>query len=177
MNNQTGIVVLALICVGLGAALLWTQHRVTSQKHEVAASIGSYSNRLAETYANLDELRRVNTLLEGDLKKQRDAFRSLTNAYSQVSTSLEKSEGRLRDTRDDMIRQIGQRDARIAHLESQNQALDQRILDLGGAITNLTTLMADMKMKLDAAAAEKALLEKEVQRLTAEKAEAAARKK
>ena len=66
---------------------------------------------------------------------------------------------------------MARRDAKIADLESQNQALDQRALDLSTAITNLTSQIDDTKQKLAASEGDKAFLEKELERLIAEKAE------
>jgi chromosome segregation ATPase len=167
MKNQTGIIVLILICVALIAAIIWSQRQSTLQRGRDEASIGSYSNKWVDTSASLDQQRQVNTSLEGDLKKQRDSFLDLTNNYTQVSSNLEQTQTTLKSTREDVAR----RDAKIADLESQNQALDQRALDLSTAITNLTSQIDDTKQKLAASEGDKAFLEKELERLIAEKAE------
>jgi len=146
MKNQTGIIVLILICVALIAAIIWSQRQSTLQRSRDEASIGSYSNKWVDTSASLDQQRQVNTSLEGDLKKQRDSFLDLTNNYTQVSSNLEQTQTTLKSTREDVAR----RDAKIADLESQNQALDQRALDLSTAITNLTSQIDDTKQKLAA---------------------------
>jgi chromosome segregation ATPase len=167
MKNQMGTIVLLLICVGLIGALIWSQKHASDQKSAAEANIGSYSNKWVETSAGLDQQRQVNTSLEGDLKKQRTGFDELTNAYTQVSTSLEQSQNSLKSSQE----QVAQRDAKIADLESQNQALDQRALDLSTAITNLTAQIDSTQKKLAASEGDKAFLEKELQRLMTEKAE------
>jgi chromosome segregation ATPase len=109
----------------------------------------------------------VNTSLEGDLKKERESYSDLTNAFTQVSANLDKTESSLKTTREEVVR----RDSRIADLESQNQALDQRASDLSAAITNLTSQIDDTRKKLVASEGDKAFLEKELERLIVEKAE------
>jgi len=167
MKNQTGIIVLLLICVGLIGALIWSQKRAADQKSADEANIGSYSNKWVETSAGLDQQRQVNTSLESDLKKQRAAFDELSNSFTQVSTSLDQSQSSLKSSQE----QVALRDAKIADLEAQNQALDQRALDLSTAITNLTAQIDSTQKKLAASEGDKAFLEKELQRLMAEKAE------
>src|SRR5208283_962288 len=63
------------------------------------------------------------------------------------------------------------RDARIAELEAQNQALDKHAVDLTTAITNLTMQIEETQRKLATSEGEKGFLEKELKRLMAEKAE------
>ncbi len=167
MKNRTGIIILIVICVGLIVALIWSQRVATQKKTADAESIGNYSNKWVETSAGLDQQRQVNTSLESDIKKQREAFNDLTNAYTAVSANLDKSESSLKATQEEASR----RGARIADLESQNQALDQRALDLSTAITNLTAQIDDTKKKLVASEGDKAFLEKELERLMMEKAE------
>jgi chromosome segregation ATPase len=167
MKNQTGIIVLILICVGLIAALIWSQKQASDQKTRDIDQIGNYSNKWVETSAGLEQQRQVNVSLEGDLKKQRDDYSKLTNDFTQVSSNLDTTESSLKAARED----ITQRDAKIADLESQNQALDQRALDLSTAITNLTSQINDTRKKLAASEGDKAFLEKELERLMTEKAE------
>jgi chromosome segregation ATPase len=167
MKDQRSIVVLILICVGLIAALIWNQQRFSKQKAKDDQSIGNYSNKLVETSAILDQQRQVNTSLEDDLERRRDAFNLLTNAFTQVSGDLNKTETALKETRGEVL----ERDAMIANLESANQVLDQRAVDLGNSITNFTVQIEDTKNKLAVSESDKAFLEKELQRLMAAKAE------
>jgi chromosome segregation ATPase len=166
MKNQTGIVLIVL-CVGLAAALIWSQHQFNAQKTADALKIGNYSNNLVETSAILQQQREVNTSLEGDLRQQHESFARLTNSFTEVTAGLEKTGAALVDAR----KEITQRDARIADLQSQNELLDHRASDLGTAITNLTSQITDTRKKLAASEGDKAFLEKELQRLMGEKAE------
>jgi chromosome segregation ATPase len=167
MKNQTGIVILILICVGLGATLVWNRKDVADQKHSYVDRISSLSNNLVQVSDNLNQLRQVNTENESRITKQDQALVGLTNSLTRVSADLTKTESSLKSAQE----QVVQRDARIADLESQNQALDQRALELSTSITNLTTQINDTKMKLAASDSDKEFLSKELQRLMAEKAE------
>jgi len=139
----------------------------TKQQAKATETIIGLSNNLSFTSAKLDEQRQVAALLEKDLEKQKQTFGELTNNFSQVSTELTKTQSDLKAREDE----IKQRDAKIADLESQNQALDKQAADLSLAITNLTGQIADTQKKLAASEGDKAFLEKELQRLITEKAE------
>jgi chromosome segregation ATPase len=164
MKNRMGLFVLVLICAGLSIALIWSQRQAVEQKGADDITIGNFSNKWVETSRGLDQQRQVNTTLEGDLNKEKQAYLQLTNSYAQY---VEKSDAALKTAREE----IGRRDVRIADLESQNQALDEHAIELSNAITNLTAQIEDARRKLVAAEGDKAFLQRELQRLISEKAE------
>ena len=94
-------------------------------------------------------------------------FSDLTNRYTGVAGTLVKTEDTLKATKEE----VAKRDAKIAGLEQQNRDLDLRALELGGAITNLTTQISVTQGKLARSEGDRAILEKELRRLMAEKAE------
>ena len=111
---------------------------------------------------------------ENDLAESKRAFSDLTNSFSQVSanllqarTDLAKTEAALKAKEEE----VGKRDARIADLENQNQALDQRALELSVSITNLAVQIENTKRKLAASEGDKAVLKNNLKNLLAEKAE------
>lgn len=148
MKSPAGIIVLILVCAGLIGVLIWSQKHASDQQKADEISIGNYSNKWVETSAALDQQRQVNTSLEGDLKKQREDFSALTNACARVSTALDQTAVSLKSA----LEGITQRDTKIAALESQNQALIQRALDLSSAITNLTRQIDDTKKMVEISA-------------------------
>jgi chromosome segregation ATPase len=167
MKNQMGIVILILICVGLGATMVWNRKDAAEQQHTYVDKISSLSNNLVQVSDNLNNLRQVNTENEARITKQSEALLGLTNVLNRVQTSLTKTESSLKTAQE----QVAQRDTRIADLESQNLALDQRALELSTSITNLTSQIDDTQKKLAASEGDKVFLEKELQRLMAEKAD------
>lgn len=171
MKNRMGIVVLILICVCLAIGLIWSQKSASDQHASDIDRVGTYSNKLVNTSADLEKQRQVNAELENDRIRQSEALNTLSNRYTETSGALEKTAATLKATQDEMNREVARRDARISELESQNQALDQRAVDLSTSITNLTSQIEDTQRKLLASEGDKAFLQKELQRLMAEKAE------
>jgi chromosome segregation ATPase len=176
MKNRIGVIVLVLVlvCAGLGIALIAIKKQAGEQLHELAEKNGALSNSWATTHDELDQQTQTNALLRGDLERQQKAFDALTNTYTQVlgtlsqaSNSLTTTEAALKTSQEETAK----RDAKIADLEAQNQALDKRAVDLSTAITNLTTQIEETKHKLATSEGEKGFLEKELKRLMAEKAE------
>jgi chromosome segregation ATPase len=164
MKNRLILVILCLVCGGLVIALLVRESQSTKKQQVATETIVTLSNKWDETSAKLKEQQQVNLDFENDLKVQRESFSNLTNAYTDLSAKLDKTETTLKE-------EVARRDAKIADLESQNQALDQRAVDLSFAITNLTSQIEDTQKRLAASEGDKAFLEKELQRLMAEKAE------
>jgi chromosome segregation ATPase len=138
MNSPAGTIVWILSCAGLIGSLIWSQKHANDRHKADEISIGNYSNKWVETSAGLDQQRQVNTSLEGDLKRQRENFSTLTNAYARISTALDQAAASLKSVQEG----IAQRDIKIADLKSQNQALDRRVLDLRSAISNLTSAIS-----------------------------------
>jgi len=176
MKNRVGVIalVLVLVCVGLGIALMAVKKQGTKQQRELAEQNGALSNNLVQISEQLDQQRQANALLESDREERRKAFDALTNKYTrilvnltQVSNNLVSTEIALKTSQEETAK----RDAKIADLEAQNQALDKQALDLSTAITNLTQQIEETKHKLAASEGEKGFLEKELKRLMAEKAE------
>ena len=91
----------------------------------------------------------------------------LTNDLTQTAASLAKTETTLQATE----AEVKKRDAKIAELESTNQQLDKQAADLSASITNLNNKITETQRKLTAAEGDKAFLQKELERLIAEKTE------
>jgi chromosome segregation ATPase len=167
MKNRIGVVILVVVCVGLGIGLIGIKRQSDKEKADSEASIQNFSNKLVVAASQLDETKQVNTELRKDLDNEKKNFSELTNNFLQVSANLAQSEASLRTSE----QEIAKRDVKIVELETQNKALDQRAQDLGLEITNLTANIAATQKKLLASEGDKSLLEKELKRMVAEKAE------
>lgn len=174
MKNTFGMVLLAVICVGLGIALVTSKKEAAALHKADSTTIVNYSNQWVETRFNLDEQKQVAAILEKDLESQKKVLGELTNSYSQTLASLSKTEGTLKVTEEELKK----REAKIQVLETQNQALeaqkaalDKQASDLSSAITNLTTQISETQRKLAASEGDKAILERELKRLVAEKSD------
>lgn len=178
MKNRLGIIVLILICVALSIGLVWSRRDAGDRISKQTERVEYYSNQVVSTSSELHNSQKVNAELEADRERQKSALQGLTNLYSRTSATLEKTQTELQATQAEMARQladrekrISERDTRIAELESQNHTLDERANDLSNSITNLTGQIEDTRRKLAASEGNRSFLEKELQRLMAEKAE------
>ena len=171
MKNQLGIIILILLCVGLIVALVVSQKKATALHTEDTKTLVSKSNELVQTTTELEEVRKVNTDLNKDLDTRKSELLAMTNNLNDVSGTLAKTEDLLKTTQEQRAKEVADRDAKIAALESQNLALDQRAGELNSAITNLTSQIDDTQKKLAASEGDKAFLQKELTRLMSEKAE------
>ena len=167
MNTKAGYIILILICAGLVAFLIYNNKQSAEQKKNDQDRILTLSNQLVETSVNLDDYKKVNLTLEGELTKTRADGAGLSNNLNQVTASLTKTEAELKTALEEMAK----RDAKIAELESQKEALDKQAIDLKTSIGSLEGKIADTQKKLAASEGDKAFLEKELKRLMAEKAE------
>jgi chromosome segregation ATPase len=174
MNTRIVAIILAVVCVGLAVGLFSIKKQAGDQKVKDDATITVLSSNVVDTEKLLTEQRQVNIMLTNDLVVRKSEIATLTdklagvsNTLGEVSMTLDQTRVTLKTKEEDLAK----RDARIAELVSQNVALDQRALELGTDITNLTTQIEDTRKKLAASEGDKAFLEKELQRLIAEKAE------
>ena len=174
MKSRIGIVVLVLVCLGLVIALITIRKQASDQQQADSAQIVKFSNDLATTAVKLTDQTRVAEELEKDRVAQKKSLEELTNQVSQSqaslaekTTALAKTETALKATQEEVTK----RDAKITELENQNQSLDRQAQELSTAITNLTVQIADTQKRLASSEGDRTFLEKELKRLTAEKAE------
>lgn len=167
MKNLIGVIILAALCIGLGVVLFSTKKQAQEEKQKDVETILSHSNQWVKTSLELDEQRQVNTALTNDLGSAREEFAKLTNKFTDVATTLTKTEASLKASQT----AVAERDSKIAALETQNRELDEKAIDLSAALTNLTTQITETQRKLEASEGDKSFLEKELKRLMAEKAE------
>lgn len=167
MNTRIGVVILAVVCIGLGVALFATKKNATGEKAKDTDKIYTLSNNWVKTSSDLEEQRQVNVQLTGDLSNRNESIVVLTNQLAETFTTLAQTAQSLKAAQEEAAKNA----ARISELESQNQALDKQALDLSNTITNLSLAIEETKRKLATSEGDKAFLQKELTRLMAEKAE------
>jgi chromosome segregation ATPase len=165
MKYRLGIVLLALVGIGLVIGLIAVKREENRLKEEDGKTILALTNQLVDAKSKFEEQKKVSALLEEDLNKQKQSFGELTNSFSQVSENLVKSEASLKESKD----AIEKLEAKTAELESQNQLLDKRAQELTLSITNLTQQIADTEKKLASSEGNRAFLEGELKRMMSEK--------
>ena len=162
-----GVIILAVLSLGLGIALFTTKRQAAEQKRKDTDTITYHSNQVVQLNEDVGEQKQVNVLLSNDLAVVRTDFGTVSNSLTETKVALAKTEKSLEETKQEVAR----RDAKIADLEKQNQELDLRANDLTTAITNLTGQISETRRMLAASEGDKAFLEKELKRLMAEKSE------
>jgi chromosome segregation ATPase len=174
MKNSIAVILLALLCLGLGIGVVAMRKQAKEKQMAADARIAALSNEWVTTRGKLEDQMHVNTLLERDLTTQKDAYSELTNNYAQLSgtlvdvnANLSRTAASLKATEDE----VKKRDAQIAELSTQNTELDKKALDLDHAITNLTAQIAETQRQLAASEGDRVFLEGELKRMIAEKSE------
>lgn len=167
MKNRMAIIILTLACVGLAIALVVNQSNASHDRKAAVDQILSNSNHWVESEEKLDDERRKNNGLTNDLAARAQDLVTLTNQLTDASNTIAKTEDSLKAAQDE----VAKRDSQIADLEAQNKQLDEKATDLSTSITNLQAQIDSTQKKLAASEGDKAFLEKELQRLVAEKAE------
>lgn len=174
MKNRIGVIVLVLLCLGLGVGLIASRKQASDLQQQDLERIETLSNKWVKTSSELEEQKQVAAMYEKDLDTQKKALGELTNNFSRVSTDLTQTSAKLASTEAALKTnelELAKRDARITELENQTQDLNKQASDLSNQLTNLTTEIAETQRKLSASEGDKAFLEKELKRLIAEKAE------
>jgi chromosome segregation ATPase len=174
MKNLIGVVILAVVCIGLVVALVTAKRTATQEKRKDTDTILFHSNQWEKTRADLEDHKQVIQNLEKDIESRKQQYGNLTNKYTDittkltdVSTTLAKTEQTLKQTE----AEVAKRDAKIAELETQSQNYEKQAIEYSVALTNLTTQIAETRRKLTASEGDRAFLEKELKRMMAEKAD------
>jgi chromosome segregation ATPase len=167
MKYRVGIIVLIVICLGLGVGLISLKKSADTQQAKDGVTITTFSNDLAATTSKLEEQKQVSTMLEKDLDTQKKSYVELTNKFTDVTVTLAQTEATLKAAKEAEAKL----EAKAAELEGQNHALDKRSQELSASITNLNIQIAETEKKLAASEGSRELLEKELKRLMGEKAE------
>lgn len=167
MKLKIGIIVLALVAVGLIVALVATKKQAEEQHKADSDTIGVLTNKLDEAGITNAELQKVNSVLNNDLAASQQQAAQLSNNLNETSSALATTKTSLQSAQD----QIASLNARLADLETQNKSLDERAAALTNTITALDAQIADTQQKLSTSETNNVFLEKELQQLVAQKAE------
>src|ERR1051326_8480613 len=95
MKYRVGIIVLIVICLGLGVGLISLKKSADTQQAKDGVTITTFSNDLAATTSKLEEQKQVSTMLEKDLDTQKKSYVELTNKFTDVTVTLAQTEKKL----------------------------------------------------------------------------------
>lgn len=170
MKPKVIIPILAVICLGLAIVLFVSRSTISTQ----GDAIQFHSNAWQKASILVSDLTKVNETLTGDISKRNIEFLSLSNTHTEVRATLQKTEADLKQTEDSLKltkEKVAALDAQIVGLEKDNQELDTKSIQLSNDITNLNTQITATQQRLAASEGDKALLQKELTKLMADKAD------
>jgi hypothetical protein len=192
MNNRTGMLILAVVALGLGIALIAVRVQSSKQHDDDTTSIGDFSNKLDQAQATIKDKQKDAEQKQKDyeekLNQKEAAFLELTNKFQKTAADLQRTATDLQRTTADLSTkaqelattqeslkqektEVAKRDTRISELVKQNQDLDKQALELGTAITNLNLQIADTERKLRETKQDNSELSTQLQHLMAERNE------
>lgn len=167
MKIKIGIVLLALICIGLLIALFATKKSAEAQRKQDNAAILDFSNQLDTANINLNDLRQVNLMLTNDVSALSQVAETLSNNLTATASTLSTTKASLVTAEGQIVNLNG----RITDLEAQNKALDERAAELTNRLAELDALITVTQRKLASSETDNAFLTAELQKQLAQKAE------
>src|ERR1051326_9314352 len=88
MKGKTGIVILVILCVGLGVGLLVRHSRAVDEEHKAEARIKQLADDVVHTQDQLGEQKKVNDTLEKSLEAKTVEAQSLPNKRDTATATI-----------------------------------------------------------------------------------------
>jgi DNA repair exonuclease SbcCD ATPase subunit len=163
------IAILILVCVGLGAGLLYRHTTAERKAKEDNDTIVRYESKLNETDKKLAEQSAVNAVLEQKYNTAAKELTETSNTLATVNLTLAKVREEAQTAATNAAADLAKRDARINELETQRDDLTKRMTDLNGQITDYQGRVDEIQRKLVSSEGDRDYLLKELKRLQSEK--------
>ena len=172
MNAKTlGLLLLTAVTICLAGFLWKTMDEDKQERQKLTEEIRAKSNEVVRTVGKLSELQSVNTHLETTLEVKIDELSTYSNKWTSATAQLAKTEQQAKEAAAAAEEEIAKRNARINELANEKDGLSKKMDGLNLEITGLNSQIKDTEAKLAASEGDRAVLEKELKRLLAEKAE------
>src|SRR5215469_10745645 len=98
MKNRLALIVLGLLCLGLGIAAVTIRNNAVEQKRTDNEAILGFSNKWVETSTKFEDQKQVNAVMEKDLEARKAILLDLTNEFTSVSSNLTETTANLAKT-------------------------------------------------------------------------------
>ncbi len=174
MNSKAPVIILIVLCIGLGVGLLLRHNKAVDEQKAAAAERNDLMQRLAQAEAREQALQSTNSTLQTDRDTTRAALQQTSaqlgdtkSQLDQTRAAVEAAEATLKEKETE----IAKRESRITELESRNSDLDRQATEMKGAITSLEGRISDTQKRLETAEGDREVLLEELHRLQTEKAE------
>jgi len=174
MKIKVVIVILAVVCLGLGIAIFATKKQADEVHANDLVSIEEFSNQVVTANKQINELGQVNLTLSNDLSAAQQQLLLSAEQLAQLSNNLAAASLTLADTRNSLAgaqEMVTNLNARIADLEAENKDLDEQATSLSNKLAQLTMQIENTRVQLAMAETNSAYLQGELQKQLAQKAE------
>lgn len=171
MNAKTFSIVLLLVALGLGLGWFMTSKQAAEDRVHATDTIGSYSNKWVSSESLFMEQKSVNAKLSTNLTEREVELLTVSNKWIAESAKLAKTEAEAKAAAEKAKAEIEQRNVKITELEGQKDELTKNMEGLNVKIGGLSNLIKETERKLATSEGDRELLQKELKRLLAEKAE------
>jgi len=163
-NPISAPAILCVLCLGLGAAVVYRQSTSATEKKRYQAALGALSNEVQEASAKLHEQKQVNLSLERDVATLSGDLKDKSKRVEIVPNSASKSDLRERPASES----VQLPDPRLVELESERDDLTGQLESLTGSMSSLQSQMVETQRKLQTSEGDRELLLSELKRLQAE---------
>jgi chromosome segregation ATPase len=171
MNARVAIIILAMVCIGLGVGLIARHNQATEEKQQSEGKVLQLSNVVVNTQKELEEQKTVNMTLETNLTARRADLENVSNNLAQTAATLAKTQADAKAAAEVAAAEMAKRDAKITELQGQNDDMTKKMTDLNTSIGSLEQQIADTQNKLNRSEGDRVFLIKELKRMLSEKAE------
>src|SRR5690606_3050050 len=142
------IAILILVCVGLGAGLIYRHTSAERRALQDEETIVRYEGQVTDIEEKLAEQTAVNVVLEQKLNARTKELTEVSNTLVTVTANLAKVREEAQVAATNAAADLAKRDARINELETQRDDLTGRMTDLNSQITDYQGRIEDVQRKL-----------------------------
>lgn len=171
MKPKTVVIILILVCLGLGAALVYVLYTGKEEKEIIIERSKVISNNWETTSKAKAALEIKSSDLETSLETRIKELEAKSNQVVNLNNKLAKADADAKAAEKRAKDELAKRDTKISELEGQRDDLTKRMTELNSSIDNLEKQITDTEKKLASAEGDREFLLKELKRLQTEKAD------
>jgi DNA repair exonuclease SbcCD ATPase subunit len=168
---KAAIVFLILASLGLGVGLMMRHKQAVTVKKQDEETISLLNRNVEDTKNKLDEQEKLAMYLQTNLVVRTEELSGASNNLAKLNAELARTQKEMQAAAEAARADIERRDAQIAKLTTETNAMTQKLDDLNSAIGKLGKQITDTETKLAASEGDREFLLKELKRLQVEKAE------
>ena len=157
--------ILCVLCLGLGAAVVYRQSTATTEKRAYQARLTALSNEVHEASSKLLEQQQVNASLERNVSTLNGDLKDRSQTVAMAPTPGTSPDLQNPPTTEPEPRP----DGRMAELESERDGLSGQLETLTGSMSSLQAQMVETQRRLASSEGDRQFLLGELKRLQADK--------